>query len=335
VILQTYGYVYAGKQDYGKAIDAFTQCLALDALPQSATKGLLYGLTPLQVATGRYTQAVARLEQWLSLETRPTPEANALAGWVYAEVGNHDRAAAHLKKAIAEASAPSEAWYRQLLGVYFEAKRYREAAQLLEKMLERAPGRKDYWMQLSGTYQVLEDDRKALAVLELAYLRGLLSQERELLKLARYYLYQGMPYKAGRLLAERLAGGGVQPTLENWRLLSDAWVVAREPRLALEALEQGLGRTPAGELHLRRAHLAAELADWRLVVEAVALALATGGLESPGSAYLLSGIGHYHLQQHDEALAAFGRAQGFDASRAQAEQWSAQVAYDRDVLVGK
>jgi len=71
-----------------------------------------------------------------------------------------------------------------------------------------------------------------------------------------------------------------------------------------------------GELHLRRAHLAAELADWRLVVEAVALALATGGLESPGSACLLSGIGHYHLQQHDEALAAFGRAQGFDASRA-------------------
>jgi len=106
LVLQTYGYLYAGKGRYREAIDAFLQCLALDALPQSATKGVLYALAELQVATSDHRQAVVTLEKWLALEKRPKPEAHALAGWAYGQLERYDRAIEHLNKAIAAAESP-------------------------------------------------------------------------------------------------------------------------------------------------------------------------------------------------------------------------------------
>ena len=327
VILQTYGYVYAEKQEYERAIEAFTQCLDLDALPESATKGLLYGLVQLQASIGRYTEAAGSLKRWFALEDRPTPEANALAGWIYAQVGGHDQAIDYLRKAIAEAKTPNDGWYQQLLWVYFETDNYQQAAGLLEGLVGRLPHRKEYWLQLSGAYQALGEDRRAVAVMELAFQRGLLTEEQELVNLARYYLYLGVPYKAGLLLAHGLSSGAISHRTESWRLLGDAWLSARELRLALDALDRGLAEAPAGDLQLRRAQIATELWDWRLVVEAVEAALADADLEHPGTAYLLGGIALYHQDKHGEALVMLQNAKAFEGSRRDAEQWLNYLAH--------
>lgn len=332
LVLQTYAYLYLATEQNRQAMDAFARCLALDALPEAGTKGILYALAQLQMAEAEYGKAVATLEKWLALERQPTPEAHALAGAAYTQVQRYSLAIKHLKKAIAATRNPKETWYRQLLAVYFEAKRYRDSAGLLEEMVTRYPRRKDYWLQLSGVYRELDDDARSLATLELAHRRGLLVSEPELLNLVNYFLFREVPEQAARVLEGALRGGVVRSTAENWRLLSDAWLRARELRRALAALERAAELSEDPELHLRRAQLSAESEDWPAVLGAIEAALSLRELQRPGKAHLLKGIAHLHLKDQGAAVRAFRRAKGFDDSRGEARQWLDYLEHEQATL---
>ena len=325
LVLQTYGYLYANTGQYRQAIDVLSEGLALKALPQPATERSLYVLAQLQMATDDYAAALGSLEQWFRLVENPTADAYALAGTAYAQLERYPEAAIRLNKAIALAARPRENWYRQLLAVYYRSSQYRSAATLLEKMIHRFPAEKDYWLQLSGVHRELDNDAQAMAVMELAYFQGLLSEESELLNLARYYLYLGLPQKAARLLDNALGTGRVSSDLANWQLLIDAWLQAREGERALAATERALASQSYADLYLKRARILADRGRWHDVIAAVGQALTGTGLTSPGTAHLLQGIAHYNLDQPAQAASAFDRAAGFADSREQARQWAGHL----------
>jgi tetratricopeptide (TPR) repeat protein len=183
------------------------------------------------------------------------------------------------------------------------------------------PARKDYWLQLSGVYTETGSQTQAVAVLELAYLQGLLTGEHDLLNLARHYLYTGLAHKAAELLEQSLRHGAVTASAENWTLLVDAWLHAREADRALAAVEQALESAPHPDLYLRLAQLLADRERWHEVVRATELALAGDAPTSPGTAHLLAGMAQFHLQRPREAHSCFERALEFDHSRSQAQQW--------------
>ena len=323
IVLQTYAHLYARLDRYPEAIAALEECLALAALPPAASQQARYLQAQLQLASADYPAAVTTLERWFEKEREPTPAAHALAGSAYAYAGHTSRAIEHLGKAIALARTPDENWYRQLLAVYYEAGKYQAAARLLQQLIRRYPADKDYWLQLAGVYHELGNDTRSLAIMELAYQRGLLSGETELLNLARFYLYADLPFQAGQLLDKALHEGQIAPAPGHWRLLVDAWVRAREPEQALAAIKAALDRLPRpdAELHLLRAQLLAEQEAWSGVIQATDTALAAGDPAMAGKAWLLRGYARYHQQSWQQAQAAFARAGEFDETREQAGRW--------------
>ena len=325
LLLQTYGHLYARTEQYPQAIDNLKQCLALDALPVAASQQSLYLLTQLQLVTGDYQAAATSLEHWFDREKDPAAPAHALAGTVYAYTKQYPLAIKHLGKAIRLAPDPDENWYRQLLAVYYEAGQYQAAADLLQQLSPRSPGDKNYWLQLSSIYHELGNDMQSVAVMELAWLRGLLTQETELVNLARYYIFVDLPYKAGQLLEQAIREGSLSPGIEHWQLLSDIWILAREPDLALAATGQALAFSRDANLYLTRAQLLADKEQWSDVLHEAESAIAGTGLDSPGKAHLLKGIAHYKLQQLDKAEASFGRARNHENTRKQARRWLDQV----------
>jgi tetratricopeptide (TPR) repeat protein len=334
LLLQTYGHLHARQAQYPQAIAVLGQCLDLAVLPEAASQQTLYLLAQLQLATADYQAATISLERWFALEKQPAPAAHALAGTAYAYTKHYPGAVKHLGKAIELARNPDKNWYRQLLAVYYESSQYQAAAKLLERLITQSDGDKDYWLQLSGIYRELGNNERSLAVMELAYLRGLLTQETELVNLARYYLYMELPYKAGQLLEKALREGSINPDMENWRLLNDAWVLAREPDLALAATERAMEFTRDAELHLVRAQLLADREQWSSVLREAETAITTGGLDSPGKAHLLKGIAHYKLQQLRRAQASFEHARDFEDTRKQAGRWLGHVESTRSNVAG-
>jgi tetratricopeptide (TPR) repeat protein len=286
----------------------------------------LYSLAQLQMVVADYPAAVTTLERWFGLQRNPAPAARALAGTAYAQVQRYPEAVEQLSAAIEQADRPQENWYRQLLAVRYQARQYTAAAELLQRMILLFPERKDYWLQLSGVYAETGNQTQSVAVLELAYLQGVLTEERDLLNLAQHYLYTGLAHKAGQLLERSLRDGTVTATRENWALLVDAWLHARETDRALGAVERALESVAHADLHLRHAQLLADKEDWSEVVRATELALAGDALTRRGTAHLLAGVAHFHLQHPREARSCFERAREFDRSRHQAEQWLQHLA---------
>ena len=334
VLLQTYGHLYARQEQYPQAIAVLEQGLNLAVLPEAASQQALYLLAQLQLATADYQAATISLERWFELEQQPAPAAHALAGTAYAYAKRYPDAVKHLRKAIELSQNPDKNWYRQLLAVYYESSQYQAAVKLLQQLITQSAGDKDYWLQLSGVYRELGNDAQSLAVMELAYLRGLLTEETELVNLARYYLYMELPYKAGQLLEKALREGSINPGIENWRLLNDTWVRAREPGLALAATERAMEFTRDADLHLVRAQLLADREQWTDALREAEAAITIGGLDQPGKAHLLKGIAHYNLQQLHRAQVSFEHARDFEDTLKQAERWLTHVESARSNVAG-
>lgn len=329
LIHQTYGYAYVLLEDNRKAIESFKAALDLNALPDDPARQTRYALAQLYMSTERYREGIKVLEQWFTEMTNPPPESDVLAANGYIQLQQLHKAIAHLQRAIAQSTTPKEVWYQMLLALYSELSEDNKAAQLLESMIVRFPDNPIYWRQLSHIYMALHEDEKALAVLELAEMKGLL-QEKDMIHLSSYYLHLDLPYKAGGLLERGLKEGSVSTMLENFEILSNAWVQAKEIDRAVVALRGGAKLAQDGSLDLRIGALLVELGRFEEAIEALETGLLKGGIEDEGRAYLLLGVASNEAGNPGRAVASFKNAKTYPGTRRSATQWLTYLRSEKE-----
>lgn len=321
---QTLAYIQSAKEQYGAAIESFEKCLALDALPDAAAIATEYNLGQLFMTEHRYEDAVRVLEGWIGKVENPSPNAYYLLAMAHVQLQDAKSALPYAIKAVELSKEPSEPQLRLLLALRFELKQYEEVAAVLEQLIAHFP-KKIYFLQLSAAYGELGQDKRSLSTLELAYLQGLLDRESELLNLAQAYLYHELPYPAARVLAKGLEDGVITDGADNWKLLGDSWLHAREYGPALAPLQKAAALSGDGDLFVRIAQVHLERDEPKAALEALKKALNKGGLENPGNAYLLLGITLAGNRDFGAARDAFAKASGYEKSREAAEKWMQHV----------
>ena len=199
---------------------------------------------------------------------------------------------------------------------------------VLERLVAEFP-KKTYWMQLSAVYAELGKHEKALALLELAYEQGLLTQGNELMNLAQLYLYNQIPYRAAEVLEEGMKSGAIQPDARAWQLLADSWLHARERQRALPPLQRAAEESESGDAYVRLAQIYLERESWEEARRALDGALEKGRLTSPGHAYLMLGIADASEKRWDDAARAFTEAQEYEPTQKIAQSWLRHLANQR------
>ena len=328
VTLQTLGHAHLAQDDYAGAIDRFTRSLELGVLPNEAAQRLRYNLAQLHLASEDYPAALAQLKSWFEAEPEPGAEALVLLGSLYLQLQRYRDALPPLHTAIERSEQPREPWYQALLGAYYELQDYQRCEQLLREMLQRFPERGTYWRQLSGIHLLRDDYAGALEVMELAYLGGHLEAERDLLNLVQLYRHGEAPYKAAALAQREIERGHIEASPENWELVANAWIAAREVERAIAALERAGSAGGAAELGLQLARLHIERHEWPEAVETLQPLLKRERLEvdARGRGWLLLGIARYELGRLGEARQAFEQALEYEQTGRDAEQWLAFIA---------
>ncbi len=321
---QTYGYIYASQGKYAPAVEAFEACLSLGGLPDEVQRNTQYNLAQLYVVQERFDDAVRVFQEWFSKTENPSADAHYVYAIALYQKGDRSAALAQGELAIEKAKKPVQAWLQLVLALYFENKEYQKAIGVLETLVSLFP-KKIYWIQLSAAYAQLDDQKKALAVLALARAQGMLTEGRELIHLAQLYLYNDIPYQAGQVLEEGLATGKVEATPDTWRLLSEAWVNARERGKAQGPLEQAAAGSATGDLYVRLAQIQIDREEWRAASQSLTRAIQKGKLTDPGSVQLLLGIASASAEQWQQARVAFQAAAQFEKNRLTAEAWLAQI----------
>ncbi len=330
VALQTLAHAQLTGENYDAAIPNLKRSLALGVLPQEAQQNIRLNLAQLYMATEDFPAAIDIMNRWLEKAEKPRPEAYVILGSAHYQLEHFQQAIPPMRRAIELADEPKESWYQTLLSAYNESEDYANCVSLLHTMLKLFPDRPAYWRQLAGLEMMRERYPEALAVMELAYLRGHLETERDLRNLAQLYTHCEAPFRAAEIIEQGIEKGRIKPTRKNLEQAANAWYQAKEHKRAIAALERAAAIDKDPELGLRLAQLYISAQHWAEAEQSLKRLLDGKRLQEKqaAKASLLLGITRYEQDKPEAAKSAFATAKRHASTRRDAEQWLAFLEHD-------
>ncbi|MGQ0619179.1 MAG: tetratricopeptide repeat protein [Panacagrimonas sp.] len=314
-----------------EAQKAYGQVLEQTLIPESLRVATLYSLAQTYMLSDDWKNATATLEQWFALQKEPSAGAYTLLGQAYYQQKDFARARVPMEKAIEigrrRGEKIKENNYLLLRAIYFGEKDYARLSEVLKNLVIDYP-RKEYWLQLAAVYAELDQPLKQLAAMEYAFDQNYLGTAAEYTSLAQLLLANDVPLRAARVIEAGIESKLLEPEPNNYRLLADAYVLAKEYSKAVAALEKAVEKSQEPQMHLRLAQLYMENAQYQQAARAAEEALAGGKLERPDIAHIVAGLSLYELRKLGEARASFDKAAIDERSRAMAQQW--QQFIDRE-----
>jgi len=324
LVLQNMGYVHlskGGDADFRLAISWFEKALALKALPIPTENSMVYNLAQLHMQLENYPKAITLLEHWFKATVNPPAAANILMANALGLTNRWREALPYVQKAIASTPNPQESWYKLQLAAQYELKDFKGCAETLEILASQYPDNKKYWEQLAGMYMELNEDNKALATMGLAFRKGFITDEKQLLNLARMYILNDAPFEAGKLLDQAIAAKQVAANDKNYALMAEAWIQAREWNKATDILGKGCDMAADGEMCVRKAQIHVDQLEYNAAVKSVDRAFQKGTLKRPGYAYMIQGRAAAETRNFKAAEEAFKKARGFEETKSSASTW--------------
>ena len=325
------------------AEQSLENALALDALPSDQQLNLSSNLAQIYLAgQERREQRTKKAESLLfkaiataeSQATAVPPSTFALLAICLQIQQRYGESIPWLNKAIntqaAQQKLPEENWLVMLVSALYQTKSYNKAAQALGQLTTLKPNNENYWLQRASMYQLLEQPQQQLAVLELAYAGGYLTQESSLIALAQLLIAQGVPERAARLLQQWLADNDKNLTVSdseaNIKLLATAWQLGREDDDAAIVLSQAAIKTNEPQLAFYAMQLAVRRSSC-VAAEGFLSQAQELGLDSnkKGDGLLLVGGCAFDNGDKNTARRYFQQALGVAGSAVVAQQWLAYL----------
>ena len=315
---------------YGEAREHLESAIKAGGLNEQEISQFRYQSAQLYMAEDRWKEGAAALEEWFKTAQNPNSAAHYLLAVAYYQLEDPNRALPHAKRAVELMEKPQETWIGLLLALYIQRERYEDSVPLLTQLIELAPDKKVYWVQLSGVYGQLEDYSHALAVTQLAYGVGLLNEDSEIRRLADLQLLNGIPYRCGQLLEASIERKTVNVDEKLYDKLGDCWIAAGELDKALSPLARAAELATTGDSFMRLAEVHVQRADWAAQA-ALERGIAKGQLKDAAGAHLLMGIALYSQHKLADARPWFERAQVSERHRETAKSYLQLISTQLDV----
>jgi len=307
---------------YGAAREHFKKAIASQGLNDQEASQVNFQIAQLFMAEDKWREGAEALKQWFATAEKPNAAAYYLLAVAYYQQGDREAALEPAQKAIELAGGtPQESWLQLLLALRLERQEYRLAIPVLKQLLEAAPAKKTYWLQLAAANAQAGSPEDAGVALQLAYHAGLLTEAQDVQRLTGILLQNAIPYRAAKILGQALDQGLIKSDVKSEEMLANCWVAAREYEKAIQPLRRAADLSESGELYGRLAEIYVQREDWGNATEVLRLAFAKGKLKKPGNAQILMGLSLYRQKRVGDAQSWFERARERAESREQADAW--------------
>lgn len=330
--LEIRGQLHFQNENVPAALRDLQRALDLDVLPSDREKGLIRGIASLLYASDDYRGAIRFMENYV----RDFPDEVEANDWFiiagsYAQLDDYRGARRPAENALRmdqQAGNRNEQFYSILNLIYSELNLNSERLDLLEQMVSYFPNNSNYWSQLAFLYNNAGRNADALAVLEISYRAGLITEEDKIIALVQFYYDQDNPYRGAKLLAAEMQAGNVDRDLANLELLGQLWTAAREQEEAIAVLSEAAPLRDDGRLYyqLGQSFLADE--QYSRAITNLRQAIRRGGLSDreTGNAYVLIGTALFQQdsdtkESRQASRTEFVRAARYPTSAAVANSW--------------
>ena len=273
-----------------------------------------YQSAQLYIQEEKWREAAAALEEWFETAANPNSAAYYMLTVAYYQQEDLERALPPAKKAVElmDPAKPNESWLNMLSALHLQRDEFREAVPVLQQLIEVAPGKKIYWMQLSQVYGQLEDYPNALASMQLAYQLELVTEDAEVRRLADLLVFNGVPYRGGQVLEAAIEQKIVTLDEKLYEKLANCWIAAGELEKSIAPLQRAAELAPTGDAFVRLGEVHAQQRDWPAAIAAIQRGIDKGDLKDAANAELWLGIANYSQKRFDAAVPFFQRARQSD-----------------------
>lgn len=318
-------YASIGQEDSAGAVGYFEKVVEQEALPIDDEASVRFSIAQIYGSMEEWQKVEEELGEWFQYVERPNGVAYYLLAISHYRREQYDEALTPALKALDITNQPNESWLQLVAALYLQRDDFDSAVPILEELVTRF-AKKQYWVQLSLIYGARGDYQHALRIQQLAYVQDLLTQDGELRRLARTYLFHQLPYPAAQVLERGLEEGRIDREADVLELLGNSWIAAREYEKAIEPLQQAADLAEDGRLYLRLGQVHVQREDWKEAAGLIQKAIKKGGLEDSGKAHLLLGISYYSDDHPESARTAFQRARTHESTRTDAKAWLEHIA---------
>lgn len=318
------GYSYYLQERYPDAIRAYERVLAEPELPEALQLSTMKTMAQLHFTIEDYPKALETVRRLMALVPEPAADVYMLLGQAHFQMQNYREALEPIKTAInmfsEQGRIPRENWLLLLRVCYYELGDYPNMIGVLKDLIAYYP-KDTYVLTLAGVYSELGDTKKQLALSEVLYEKGFLSNPTHIVNLANLYLLHEAPYKAAVLLEKEMASNRVEKDVRTLRLLSQAWYTSREDEKAIPPLRQAAELSGDGELFVRLAQAHINLEQWDQAATAIQRGIRLGGISREDTAHIMLGMALFNQKKLSLARDSFQKALPDNRSRRTAQQW--------------
>ncbi len=320
-----YAAVFYAQDNLPKTVESYNLVLKQPNLPDGLRDSSLYALAQIYFIAENYDKAIVVVKRWLSLVAEPSPEGYALLAQAYYQTQKYAEAEKALVTSLQiskqRGQAPKEAALALLRAIYYERKEYEKAARVLEVLVGLQPGKSTYWQQLAGMRGLMDQQREQVRLMHAAYRAQLLTNESDLLNLARLYMVTDVPYPAVRLLAQGMKNKTIKVSAENLQLYAQALAMSKEYKQQIPVLQKLATMTGEAKHYVYLGQAYNETGDWGSAAEAFRAALKARGLDKPADAHMQLGTALFNANKFSEARSHFVAATEAPALAQAAGNW--------------
>lgn len=321
---QIVGIAYIDTDDYPNAITYLERALDENGLANNQHFQVMYQIGQLYLSEENYEKALQWLDRFLAESGSDKPDHIAMRGNALYRLERYDEAEAALQKALASTDEPHNSWYQLLMATYFETEQLDKAAVIAEQQLARSPDDKALIRNLSSIYLNADQHDKAVALLEGAKAKGLLTEERDYRQLYQLYHYAEKEPQAIATIEEGLAKGILKEDVETYRALGEANYFGERIPQAIDAYKKAATFAKDGEMALMAGRILAEEERWQETKTMVKEALAKG-IKRKGDAYIVLGAAEFGLNNREAGIAAYREAAKYPETESMAKSWLKQA----------
>ena len=341
-VLNYLGFIHYNMEDMPQAIATYKKLLAIPSLEPQMAKGTTFTMAQLLTVEERYREALNTIDKWFVLETNPAPQPYILKAQVHYHLEEYQAMVQPIETAMDVARNRNlpvkEDWWGLLNFAYFQQENYTKVRDIQKILLETWP-KKRYWLSLAGAFTELGQDEKLIYAYDAAFTQDMLEKGTEFVTMAQLYLQAEVPYKAAKLLQEKIDSGVVVKNEKNYRLLSQSWMLAMEDAKAIPALKSAAALAKNGEVDARLANSYLNVGEYGECVTSANTAIRKGGLKSPDNIRISLGMCLYNLRRYNESKASFREAAKTPRSQRTSGQWirviDAEIERNRQIRLAE
>ena len=330
VMWNAWAFVYFSDGKYDQAMDAYYNLINEPEVTIGLRVGALLSLAQLHLVQENYKEGIELILQWMNEVEKVTAQSYSLLGQAYYQTGDFRKSLSSMETAVTmaeeEGYKPRENWYVIMAASIGELKKeIGEKESLLRQIdiyeiLVNLYPKKQYFIQLGGSYGQLGRERDYMITLKAAHQKDFLNKESEYLALTQLLLLNQNPYWAAQvfvsgqkkmitIIDEKTEEEKVVPVIKdtekNLKLLADAWRMAQEIDKAIPVLEKAANMSKDGESFVLLGNLYLSEDRVEKAVEAINKGLEKGKVKKLSQVYLTLGQAYFELEKFEDAKKYF------------------------------